>query len=138
MDLEILYFEQLKNHIQTQYLKNHTPTFDEISKWKGIDIIYFQEDLRKIGFFIGKFIYIMDAYEDVEEEVFDKIRNRSFYGDYSVIVTLEFQDSYGNYYDGPPVTVGSLNGAEVKRYASYWDFNGSSHIADAFPWNHEY
>ena len=49
MDLEILYFEQLKNHIQAQYLKNHTPTFDEISKWKGIDIIYFQEDLRKIA-----------------------------------------------------------------------------------------
>ena len=49
MDLEILYFEQLKNHIQAQYLKNHTPTFDEISKWKGIDIIYFQEDLRKVA-----------------------------------------------------------------------------------------
>ena len=28
-----------------------------------------EEDLRKIGFFIGKFIYIMDAYEDVEEDV---------------------------------------------------------------------
>ncbi|WP_314937142.1 hypothetical protein [Alloprevotella tannerae] len=78
------------------------------------------------------------TYEDVEEEVFDKIRNRNFYGDYSVIVTLEFQDSYGNYYDGPPVTVGSLNGAEVKRYASYGYFKGSSHIADAFPWNHKY
>jgi len=28
-----------------------------------------EEDLRRIGFFIGKFIYIMDAYEDVEEDV---------------------------------------------------------------------
>ena len=28
-----------------------------------------EEDLRKIGFFMGKFIYIMDAYEDVEEDV---------------------------------------------------------------------
>ena len=28
-----------------------------------------EEDLRKTGFFIGKFIYIMDAYEDVEEDV---------------------------------------------------------------------
>ena len=48
-DLEILHFEQLKNEIQAQYLENHTPSFDEISKWKGIDIIYFQEDLRKIA-----------------------------------------------------------------------------------------
>jgi len=48
-DLEILYFELLKLQIQAQYLKHHTPSFDEISKWKGIDIIYFQEDLRKIA-----------------------------------------------------------------------------------------
>ncbi|MBS1549482.1 MAG: hypothetical protein JSS94_06400 [Bacteroidetes bacterium] len=47
--LDILHFEQLKNEVQTQYLKNHTPSHDDISKWKGIDIIYFQEDLRKIA-----------------------------------------------------------------------------------------
>ncbi|MBW8361606.1 MAG: hypothetical protein K0M56_05390 [Kaistella sp.] len=46
-DLELLHFDQLKNEVQSQYLENHTPSFDEISKWKGIDIIYFQEDLRK-------------------------------------------------------------------------------------------
>lgn len=48
-DLDLLHFEQLKNEVQTQYLANHTPSFDDISKWKGIDIIYFQEDLRKIA-----------------------------------------------------------------------------------------
>lgn len=48
-DLDLLHFEQLKNEVQTQYLVNHTPSFDTISKWKGIDIIYFQEDLRKIA-----------------------------------------------------------------------------------------
>lgn len=48
-DLDLLHFEQLKNEVQTQYLDNHTPSFDDISKWKGIDIIYFQEDLRKIA-----------------------------------------------------------------------------------------
>lgn len=46
-NLELLHFEQLKNEVQTHYLENHTPSFDDISKWKGIDIIYFQEDLRK-------------------------------------------------------------------------------------------
>ncbi len=46
-DLNILHFEQLKSEIQAQYLKDHHPSHDEISKWKGIDIIYFQEDLRK-------------------------------------------------------------------------------------------
>lgn len=28
-------------------MKEYTPSHDDISKWKGIDIIYFQEDLRK-------------------------------------------------------------------------------------------
>ena len=46
-DLDLLHFEQLKSEVQSQYLKDHSPSFDEISKWKGIDIIYFQEDLRK-------------------------------------------------------------------------------------------
>lgn len=46
-DLELLHFEQLKLEVQAEYLKNHHPSFDDISKWKGIDIIYFQEDLRK-------------------------------------------------------------------------------------------
>lgn len=46
-DLDLLHFEQLKKEVQAQYLELHTPSFEEISKWKGIDIIYFQEDLRK-------------------------------------------------------------------------------------------
>ena len=46
-NLDILHFEQLKTEVQAQYLKNNTPSYEEISKWKGIDIIYFQEDLRK-------------------------------------------------------------------------------------------
>ncbi|SEH34635.1 hypothetical protein [Chryseobacterium culicis] len=46
-DLDLLHFEQLKKDVQGQYLKEHTPSQDDISKWKGIDIIYFQEDLRK-------------------------------------------------------------------------------------------
>lgn len=47
VDLDLLHFEQLKTEVQARYLENHTPSFDNISKWKGIDIIYFQEDLRK-------------------------------------------------------------------------------------------
>ena len=35
--------EELKKEIQTEYLKNNTPSDDDISKWKGIDITYFQE-----------------------------------------------------------------------------------------------
>lgn len=46
-DLDLLHFEQLKKEVQSKYLENHTPSFDEISRWKGIDIIYFQEDLQK-------------------------------------------------------------------------------------------
>ena len=78
------------------------------------------------------------TYEEVEKKVFDKIRSRDYDGNYSVVVTLQFKDSYGNYYDGTPVTVSSLNASEVKRYASYSYFSGSTHIANAFPWNHKY
>lgn len=46
-DLDLLHFEQLKKEVQAQYLKEYSPSYDDISKWKGIDIIYFQEDLRK-------------------------------------------------------------------------------------------
>lgn len=46
-DLDLLHFEQLKKDVQAQYLEEYTPSYDDISKWKGIDIIYFQEDLRK-------------------------------------------------------------------------------------------
>lgn len=46
-NLDLLYFKQLKAEIQAEYLKNNSPSEEDISKWKGIDIIYFQEDLRK-------------------------------------------------------------------------------------------
>lgn len=29
---------------------------------------YFKEDLRNVGFYLGKFIYLMDAYEDLEKD----------------------------------------------------------------------
>lgn len=48
-DLDLLHFEQLKSEIQAKYLEKHTPSNENISHWKGIDIIYFQEDLRKIA-----------------------------------------------------------------------------------------
>ena len=46
-DIEFSYFQSLKNAIQEKYLEAHSPSYDDISKWKGIDIIYFQEDLRQ-------------------------------------------------------------------------------------------
>lgn len=46
-DIEFLYFQNLKRAVQDKYLESHSPSFDDISKWRGIDIIYFQEDLRQ-------------------------------------------------------------------------------------------
>lgn len=46
-DTEFLYFQSLKRAVQEKYLETHSPSYDDISKWKGIDIIYFQEDLRQ-------------------------------------------------------------------------------------------
>lgn len=46
-DIEFSYFNSLKKAVQEKYLETHSPSFDDISKWRGIDIIYFQEDLRQ-------------------------------------------------------------------------------------------
>ncbi len=46
-DTEFLHFQSLKKAVQGKYLETHSPAYDDISKWKGIDIIYFQEDLRQ-------------------------------------------------------------------------------------------
>jgi len=46
-DTEFLHFQSLKKAVQDKYLETHSPAYNEISKWKGIDIIYFQEDLRQ-------------------------------------------------------------------------------------------
>ena len=78
------------------------------------------------------------TYEEVEQEIFNKIRNRSYDGSYNVSVTLQFIDSYGNYYNGDNVMVSTLSASEVKKYASYGYFKGQSHIEKAFPWNHNY
>ena len=78
------------------------------------------------------------TYEEVEKEVYDKIRKNSYNGDYTISVILQFKNSYGSYYDGPPVNVGTLNGSQVKRYSSFRDFSGSTQIYKAFPWNHRY
>lgn len=40
--------------------------FSEIYAWKSD---HWEETLRKIGFGIGKYIYLMDAYEDVEKDI---------------------------------------------------------------------
>ena len=34
-----------------------------------------ENNLRKIGFYLGKFVYLMDAYEDIEEDIKSKNYN---------------------------------------------------------------
>ena len=74
--------------------------------------------------------------EEVEEEIFDGIRHNFFYdGNYDVYVVLQCKDEYGNYYNRDTVKVSTLNGAEVKKYASYKYFIGKANLSAAFPWN---
>ena len=47
IDIEYEHFTDLKKAVQDKHLENYSPSYDDISKWKGIDIIYFQEDLRQ-------------------------------------------------------------------------------------------
>ena len=66
--------------------------------------------------------------EDVEEEIFDKIRSSNYEGYYTVYVILQYRDSYGNFYDGPQTKVSTLQSSEVKKYASYGYFRGQTHL----------
>lgn len=58
------------------YEQNHTGTIDEIAGCFGqimADIFAYrhdewENDLRQMGFYLGKFIYLMDAYEDLEHD----------------------------------------------------------------------
>ena len=43
---------------------------EEIFAWKQ-DV--WEDTLRRMGFFLGKFIYLLDAYDDVEEDIKIKI-----------------------------------------------------------------
>lgn len=45
--MEFLYFLALKRAVQEKYLESHSPFDDDISGWKGTDILYFQEELRQ-------------------------------------------------------------------------------------------
>ena len=44
----------------------------EIMAWKS-DV--WEDALRRMGFFLGKFIYILDAYDDLEEDIKNKNYN---------------------------------------------------------------
>jgi hypothetical protein len=58
------------------YEKNHSDNIDEAAGCFGqilAEIFVWQkdeweQDLRQMGFFLGKFIYLMDAYEDLEKD----------------------------------------------------------------------
>lgn len=77
--------------------------------------------------------------EEIEKDVFDEIRKRSYSGDYDVFIILQFKDSYGNYYDSKEkVKVSTLNGNDVKKYAGFGYFRGKVSIDKSYPWNHKY
>lgn len=58
------------------YEQNHTGSIDEVAGCFGqimADIFAYRQDewtaeLRQMGFYLGKFIYLMDAYEDLEQD----------------------------------------------------------------------
>ena len=71
--------EKIKEHLdQIHYLeKSHCLDLDEVAGHFGhimASICVYQEDVFKddlyqMGFYLGKFIYLIDAFEDVEEDI---------------------------------------------------------------------
>ena len=77
----------------------------------------------------------LDGYtkEDVEKEIFDKIRSNNYDGNYDIYVTVNYMDSHGNYSnEGNMVKVSTLNGADVKQYSNYINFHGKAHLEKAY------
>lgn len=68
--------EEYLNKIHT-YEKENTNNLDEISKYSGYmmaEICTYKKDewydeLYELGFYLGKFIYFMDAYDDIEDDL---------------------------------------------------------------------
>ena len=46
-DLDLLHFEQLKAEVQAEYLKNHHPSYDEISSGKELILFIFKRIYEK-------------------------------------------------------------------------------------------
>jgi hypothetical protein len=73
---KIQVIEESLQHIH-EYEKNKNYNLDEISNFFGQvmgEIFAYKEDawhddLYEMGFYLGKFIYFMDAYDDVEEDI---------------------------------------------------------------------
>ena len=55
----------------------------EIFAWRQDE---WEQDLRSMGFFLGKFIYLMDAYEDVEQD--------QKTGNYNVFLRMSQQEGF--------------------------------------------
>ena len=90
---------------------------------------------------INKISYDGFELEDIEKEIFEEIRDRDYSGNYDVYVTLQFKDKYGNYNDSHEcVKVCTLNGGEVKKFASFFYFEMEHMIPfyEAYPWNYNY
>ncbi len=90
--------------VMRQYIKGvrkcekiNEQNLDKISAYTGEmlgSILAFKHDeweshLRKMGFFLGKFIYIMDAYDDIEKD----INNHS----YNPLITHYYDDDFDDW-----------------------------------------
>lgn len=65
-NIRLLHEAEKQGNMDIDYVAGLTGHFlSEVFVWKD-DM--WQEDLRKMGFFLGKFIYLMDALEDVEKD----------------------------------------------------------------------
>ena len=77
--------------------KSNIQNIDQVSRCFGelmAELLIFRKDqweepLRRVGFFLGKFIYLIDAYEDLEED----LKNNN----YNPLKTLSKKDTYEKY-----------------------------------------
>ena len=74
--------------------KRGVTDLDEVARCFGLLMAEFfvyrqdvwEEDLRQVGFYLGKFIYLIDAYEDLEKD----IKN----GSYNPLIAMSKEEKY--------------------------------------------
>lgn len=80
-NIRLLHEAEQKNETDIDYVAGLTGRFlAEIFVWKE-DV--WHDDLRRMGYFLGKFIYLMDALEDVEKD--RKKKNFNLFAQYGYI-----------------------------------------------------
>ena len=99
--------------------KNYNIKYDE----HDITIIIPMPTIGTAG--IGQTTYDGFTLEDIEQDIFNELRDNKYKGNYDLNLTIKFKDKYGNYSKNETYPLNSINADDIKKYAAYNYFRGT-------------